>query len=61
MVEERTKKLSDGTAEGKTLGRSPEDDWSTRKASELAKQHRQEGPSITPRLKVEDSAIDLGP
>ena len=34
MVEERTKKLSNGTAGGKTLGRSPTDDWSTRKASE---------------------------
>ena len=34
MVEERTKKLSDGTAGGETLGGSPTDDWSARKARE---------------------------
>lgn len=34
MVEERTKKLSDGTAGGERLGRSPADDWSARRARE---------------------------
>ena len=63
MVEARTKKLSDGTAGGETLGGSPQMTGLQERPGSilLAKQHRWEGPHITPRLRAEEAASDLDP